>query len=164
MAVHILDDLKMLILLTIANGTPVMLRAALKDRWAHALDRGLLWSDGRPLLGKTKTIRGFLIALLLTTVSGTILGINWLGALLIALTALAGDLFSSFVKRRMGLPASSMALGLDQIPESLLPCLVGMAFLSLSVFDIAVIVGAFFAGELLLSRVLYRLHIRERPY
>jgi len=60
--VHIFDDLKMLILLTIANGTPVILRALLKDRWAQALDHGLLWSDGRPLLGKAKTIRGFLVA------------------------------------------------------------------------------------------------------
>ena len=35
----------------------------------------------------------------------------------------AGDLFSSFVKRRLDLASSSMAIGLDHIPESFFPLL-----------------------------------------
>ena len=34
---------------------------------------------------------------------------------------MAGDLFSSFVKRRLRLASSSMAIGLDHIPESSFP-------------------------------------------
>jgi hypothetical protein len=30
--------------------------------------------------------------------------------------------------------------------------------------DIALACAVFFAGELLLSRLLFRLHLRERPY
>jgi len=61
----------------------------------------------------------------------------------------------SFVKRRLGLAPSSQAVGLDQIPESLLP---------LTALDVAVATTLFFAGELLLSRLLYRWHVRDRPY
>lgn len=77
---------------------------------------------------------------------------------------MAGDVCSSFVKRRLGLPSSSRALGLDQIPESLFPLLACRQQLSLSVLDIAAIVEAFLIGELWLSRVLYGWHIRDRPY
>ena len=164
MEVHTIVALKMLALLTVANGTPVILRAVLKDRWAHALDGGLLWSDGRPLLGRSKTVRGLLLALLLTTACGHAMNIDWSIALPLALASVSGDLLSSFVKRRMGLASSSKALGLDQIPESLLPSLVGMILLSLSALDVIFVVTAFFAGELLISRVLYKLRIRERPY
>lgn len=77
---------------------------------------------------------------------------------------MAGDVFSSFVKRRLRLPASSRATGLDQIPESLLPLLVCRQLLALSLIDIAAIVGGFLIGEVWLSRVLYAWHIRDRPY
>jgi hypothetical protein len=34
----------------------------------------------------------------------------------------------------------------------------------LTTLDIAVVVVAFFLGEVLLSLLFYRLHLRERPY
>ena len=77
---------------------------------------------------------------------------------------MVGDLFSSFVKRRLKLPPSSQALGLDQIPESLLPLLACRDALSLTVAGIAIGVGIFFAGELVLSRLLFRVHLRDEPY
>ena len=78
--------------------------------------------------------------------------------------AMAGDLFSSFVKRRLGLPPSSRALGLDQIPESLLPLLVCRQSLSLTALDIGLAVAIFFVGELGISRLLYKAHLRDEPY
>ena len=77
---------------------------------------------------------------------------------------MAGDLLSSFAKRRLGRPSSSQALGLDQVPESLLPLLACRVPLGLGWLDVAVLVGVFLVGELLVSRLLYRLHIRDRPY
>jgi hypothetical protein len=59
---------------------------------------------------------------------------------------MAGDLLSSFVKRRLNLPPSSRATGLDQIPESLLPALVCRGALSSSGLDIAICVGVFLVG------------------
>jgi hypothetical protein len=36
--------------------------------------------------------------------------------------------------------------------------------LSLAIPDIALAVAAFFVGEILISRVLYKLHVRDQPY
>jgi hypothetical protein len=77
---------------------------------------------------------------------------------------MAGDLFSSFCKRRLGLPSSSRASGLDQIPESLLPLLACRDLLGLTAADIAVCVVMFVAGEVVLSRLLYAFRLRDRPY
>jgi CDP-2,3-bis-(O-geranylgeranyl)-sn-glycerol synthase len=77
---------------------------------------------------------------------------------------MAGDLLSSFLKRRLGLPPSSKASGFDQIPESLFPLLACQLPLSLTAVDILTGTAIFFVGEVLLSRVLFRLHVRDRPY
>jgi CDP-archaeol synthase len=77
---------------------------------------------------------------------------------------MAGDLLSSFTKRRLGMKPSSKATGLDQIPESLLPALMCWKHLSLSFIDVIALVGAFFVGEILLSLLLFKAHIRDRPY
>jgi CDP-2,3-bis-(O-geranylgeranyl)-sn-glycerol synthase len=57
-----------------------------------------------------------------------------------------------------------MVLGLDQIPESLLPTLVLKARLGLTAWDIAGVVFAFILLGLLLSRLLFGLRLRDRPY
>jgi CDP-2,3-bis-(O-geranylgeranyl)-sn-glycerol synthase len=36
--------------------------------------------------------------------------------------------------------------------------------LSLTAVDVAAAVGVFFVGEIVLSRLLFRMRIRERPY
>ena len=71
---------------------------------------------------------------------------------------------ASFLKRRLGLTVSSMALGLDQVPESLLPAIWMRAYAQLTATDILMVVLIFFVGELALSRVFFRLGLRERPY
>ena len=75
-----------------------------------------------------------------------------------------GDLFSSFVKRRFGIKESSMVIGLDQIPESLFPLLMVQDILGFSVQHVALAVVAFIIFELLVSRLLYWMHIRKQPY
>ena len=74
-----------------------------------------------------------------------------------------GDLLSSFVKRRLGMSSSSKFTGLDQIPEafSLVAC---MALLPLTPLSVAIGTFLFFVGALLLSRVFFKLNIRDRPY
>ena len=75
-----------------------------------------------------------------------------------------GDLTASFVKRRLGYASSDMALGLDQVPESLLPVLALAPFLGLTLWDIAAVVLIFSAATPIVSRLLFRLGIRDRPY
>lgn len=155
---------KLLCLLAVANGTPVLAKRLFGDVLAYPIDLGFKWRDGQPLLGSSKTVRGLVLATLATAVCSPLLGLEWRTGALVGGAAMAGDMFSSFVKRRMTLPASSRATGLDQIPESLLPLLVTRRLLSLTVLDIGVAVGAFMIGEMLLSRVLYAWHVRDRPY
>ena len=161
---HALTVAQLLVLLTLANGAPVIAKLILCDRFAMPLDGNRKFIDGKPLFGASKTIRGILVAVVATTAGALLLGLDAGIGLLVGITAMAGDLLSSFVKRRLGLAASSRATGLDQIPELLLPLLACRQALALSVADIALACALFFAGEILLSRLLFRLHVRERPY
>lgn len=156
--------LQLIILLALANGTPLVAKKLLGSRLAWPLDGGVTFVDGRPLLGASKTVRGVAAAVLATTVAAPLIGLSaGLGAV-IGTSAMAGDAVSSFVKRRLGLPPSSRATGLDQILESLFPALAGRAMLPLTAWDIVIVVVVFFVGEIVLSRALYRVHLRDRPY
>ncbi len=121
-------------------------------------------ADGQPLFGASKTIRGVFLAVLATAVAAGLGGLGCKIGALVGSAAMSGDLFSSFLKRRLGLPVSSRAVGLDQVPESLFPLLACRSALSLKVWNIAVVVLAFFFGEMLISRLLYKFRVRERPY
>jgi CDP-archaeol synthase len=155
---------QLLALLTVANGAPVVAKLILGAHLSSPLDLNGKFIDGKPLLGPTKTIRGLLIAIVATTACAPLLGLGIEIGLLVGATAMAGDLLSSFVKRRLNLPPSGRATGLDQIPESLFPLLACRASLELSALDILVVCALFFVGEILLSRLLFRLHVRDRPY
>jgi CDP-2,3-bis-(O-geranylgeranyl)-sn-glycerol synthase len=162
--VHPILILQLLGLLAIANGAPVVVKKCAGRTWSMPIDGNLQCPDGRRLLGPSKTIRGLVIAVLATAAVAGLFGLEWQTGLVVGSAAMAGDICSSFVKRRLGLPASSRALGLDQIPESLFPLLACREQLAISFLDMAAIVEAFVIGELWLSRVLYAWHIRDRPY
>jgi CDP-2,3-bis-(O-geranylgeranyl)-sn-glycerol synthase len=90
--------------------------------------------------------------------------LEWKTGLVVATMAMVGDLLSSFLKRRLDLPPSSRATGLDQIPECLFPALACRSTLGLTVLDILFVVLIFFVGEIVLSRLLFQWRIRNRPY
>jgi len=124
----------------------------------------LRFFDHRPLLGRSKTIRGVVASVALATLAAPAAGLPLTIGATIGMAAMAGDIFSSFVKRRLGMASSSQALGLDQIPESLLPLLAVQPALSLDVSEIVLVTAFFLVGELVLSRLLYAVHLRDRPY
>jgi CDP-2,3-bis-(O-geranylgeranyl)-sn-glycerol synthase len=155
---------KLTFLVIIANGAPIIARQLFGHRFAYPVDAGYQFIDGEPLLGRSKTLRGIAASIIATTGFALLIGFDWKIGLLIGSAAMLGDLFTSFIKRRLKKPVSSRAMGLDQIPESLLPMLACKDLLSLTFLDISAVVGLFFVSELLLSQILYRLHIRVRPY
>lgn len=161
---QLLHILQLLVLMTLANGTPIVAKKIFGPRFFFPLDAGTIFLDGRPLFGPSKTIRGILISVLITTASAPLIGLDLTIGAIVAGAAMAGDLFSSFVKRRLNSPPSSQALGLDQVPESLFPMLACRDALSLTIADIALGVGIFFIGALILSRFLFRAHLRDEPY
>jgi len=156
--------LKILFLLFLANGTPVIVKKILGSRLAYSLDGGKIFFDGRALFGNSKTIRGIISSVLVTSGGAVLIGYSIQTGALFSLASLSGDLISSFIKRRLDLPPSSRALGLDQLPESILPLLFCWQALNLDMPTAVAVVVIFFIGEIILSRVLYRLKVREHPY
>lgn len=153
-----------LLLLLVANGAPVVARKLFGRRFAWPVDAGVILSDGRPLFGRSKTWRGIFSSI------GLVSAVSWsmgygvaIGAAFGGL-AMIGDLSASYIKRRRGMVESSHARGLDTIPESLLPMVLMKSQLALNGLDIAAVVLLFFTIEEFVSPILYRLHIRERPY
>jgi len=161
---HPLAILQVMALLTVANGIPLIAKKMFGSHFARPVDAGVTFLDQRPLFGSSKTLRGVLMSILITTAIAPLVGVDPGVGTVVASAAMAGDLFSSFMKRRLNLPPSSQALGLDQVPESLFPLLACRFLLSLTAADIALGIGIFFVGELALSRLLYKAHLRDEPY
>jgi CDP-2,3-bis-(O-geranylgeranyl)-sn-glycerol synthase len=144
--------IKVLFLLLLANGTPVIVKKLLGSRLAFPLDGGKKFVDGRVFFGHSKTVRGIISSVLVTSVGAVLIGYSIQTGALFATASLSGDLVSSFIKRRLNIPPSSRALGLDQLP------------LDLDMPTAMTIVLIFFWGELVLSLILFRLNIRDHPY
>jgi CDP-diglyceride synthetase len=153
-----------LLLLIVANGAPVITSKLLGNRLARPIDNRLNLSDGYRLFGNSKTWRGLFSALFFTTAVAILWGLEPLTGVLFGALAMAGDLLTSFIKRRKGNVESSRARGLDAVPESLFPLCLLKDSLALNLGDITLIVGLFFLIEEFVSPVLYRLHIRNQPY
>lgn len=156
--------LQVFLLIIAANGAPIIGRLLMRGRWSMPLDHGAIFPDGRRVLGDSKTFRGVVFALLGSILAADVVGLSWATGLIVGGLAMVGDCFSSFIKRRLGYESGAMALGLDQILESLLPLLALWGPLSLSATGIVVTVVAFAAFELLFSPLLYKFHIRKHPY
>ena len=161
---HYVTVAQLLTLISLANGSPVVAKRILGQAYATPIDGNIRFADGRPLLGPSKTVRGVVASLLVTALGAPLIGLKFEIGLLVAATAMAGDLVSSFFKRRFGFASSSRATGLDQIPEALFPLLACRSVLSLTAIDIVVGCVIFFVGEILLSHLFFRLRLRDRPY
>jgi len=156
--------LQLLLLIIIANSSPVVARNMLGERWQTPIDFGIELRDGRPLLGRSKTWRGLIAACAACTLAAPLLGVHYLDGLAVALLAMAGDILASFLKRRLGYAPSSQSLLLDSLPEALLPALFLRKTFLLTWLEAAALVVLFAAIVRLTSPLLYRLGIRKRPW
>ena len=68
---------QLLILLTVANGTPVIAAKILGKTFAYPVDFGTAFCDGERLFGASKTLRGIVLAILLTSASAPLAGFDW---------------------------------------------------------------------------------------
>lgn len=157
-------SLELFVMLAIANGSPVVVARLFRDRGNWPVDGGRFGPDGRRLLGASKTWRGLISGSLGCILFAVWTGFDWLFGALFGLLSLFGDLASSFIKRRMGLASSARALGLDQLPESLLPMLLAWYWLAIPLGQ-AIAIGILFAlANVVFSPLLYRLGIRRQPH
>ena len=147
--------LVLVMLVVIANVTPVIFSLLLAKRWNAPIDGGLRLYDRRPLLGPSKTIRGVLASVLTTTLLAPSFGFAPAAGAGFAGLAMLGDMFSSFVKRRLGIASSRSAPLLDQLPESLLPLWLMQPVVGGTIAEILAAAAIFSLIDLVLSR-LYR--------
>jgi len=158
------EFLQLLSLIIIANGAPILTRWLLNDAFKLAVDLGQKLPDNRRVFGSSKTWRGIFAAILTTTVAALLYGYAPETGMLIATYAMFGDLFSSFIKRRMSMQPSSMVPFLDQVPESLFTALMMMDVFDLDAMAVMLLVLTFVILELALSHILYKWGIRKKPY
>jgi len=157
--------LKIILLVLCANGAPILARRLFPATvLSRAIDNGMVLSDQSPLLGASKTWRGIIASLFLTSLLALLMGLTLLDGFLIAVFAMSGDLISSFIKRRLGYPVSSKVTVLDQVPESLLPWIYVTVTYQLPLYYPVLGIIAFFILELLLSKILYKWGVRKHPY
>lgn len=152
------------IMIVTANAAPILLRRLLGRRLSVPVDFGRRFFDNKPLFGTSKTWVGIAGILVAAVSVAALLQLDLVIGFLAGTGVLLGDLFSSFLKRRLGMKVSGMAIGLDQVPESLFPYLLVMERMNIPLLEIAVAVLTFTVFELLVSRFLYWLHIRKQPY
>jgi CDP-2,3-bis-(O-geranylgeranyl)-sn-glycerol synthase len=151
MNAHII--IKLVLLLVITNGAPVIARLLLRRRFNQPLDGNLKFVDGRPLLGPAKTVRGIVSAMLLTAMTATLFDLTPLQGLLFALLGMSGDLLSSFIKRRLGITSSRSAPLLDQLPETVLPLWVMHPVLEETLQEACIAILVFFVIDWFISKL-----------
>jgi CDP-2,3-bis-(O-geranylgeranyl)-sn-glycerol synthase len=143
-------------LVLIANGAPVLAAYWLGSLGAATVDRGVSLRDGQPLLGSHKTWRGVAATFVATELAAWPLGLSFGVGLALAAGAVAGDLASSFLKRRLRLQPGADAPGLDEAAEALFPAIIAKWMLGLSWLDVAAMVLGFTAVHFVLARVWRR--------
>ncbi len=153
-----------LALLVTVNGAPVLAAAVLGRRLDRPLDGGRVLADGNPLFGPSKTFRGITSALVAGALVAVLLGLPVEAGLLAAAAAMAGDLLSSFTKRRLGQEPSARFVILDQLPESLLPALVLIPWLGYGIGGAALSSLLFAALCLPLSWCMFQIGLRQQPH
>ncbi len=123
----------------VANALPVIVSGVIRER--HPLDFGLKFIDGKRLLGKNKSIEGFiagatgglLVGCVYASVTHNIAWITY-GAVS-GVGAMIGDSLNSFVKRRLGIRSGDPFIPMDQLSFIL------VAYILVSVFRVDNAVG-----------------------
>ncbi len=112
-----------LLLLVIANTVAWAAALVFGEELAAPLDFGITLRDGSRLLGDHKTWRGLISAAVACGAMTQSLDLGLLRGAAFGTLAVLGDAAASFVKRRLRLAPGTEVLGLDQLPEALVPLL-----------------------------------------
>lgn len=145
-----------------ANAIPVLLGGG------RPIDGGKMFSDGRPVFGSHKTIRGFFSGLIVGTIVGfglsLVIQYSVLLGFTVSLGALLGDLFEAFVKRRLGYaPGASFPVA-DQL-DFVLGALLFSLLVSPPSWQVAVVVLVVTPPiHLLTNFVAYHLGVKKEPW
>jgi CDP-diglyceride synthetase len=147
-------EFKLLLILITANGVPIILRYGLRNTFSYPVDGGLLLADGYPLFGYAKTWRGIFSGITTASIITILFGFPLLFGITFSLLSLLGDLLSSFIKRRLKRPPSTPCIGIDQLPEALLPLIVGTYWLDYQIDTVLIVTLSFFIVNLFIPTLI----------
>ena len=152
-----------------ANAIPVIFGGGLP------IDCGRFFFDRKPIFGAHKTIRGFFSGLLVGTLVGVLQ--NLLSSFEIvpfeypilfgfttSLGALIGDLFESFIKRRLNLKPGALFPIVDQLDFIIGSLLFSLFILPPSLITIILIVIITPPIHLLTNFIAYQIGIKKTPW
>jgi predicted MPP superfamily phosphohydrolase len=148
----VLIVIKTIVFLLWVNLLPPLASIIWGERFNKPVDGGRLCFDQHPVFGDHKTIRGILVSLLGGTAAAPLLGVDFRVAAAASLLTMAGDLLSSFIKRRLNIPSGSNIIVLDQSFESLFPVLFLRKYLQLTWMQVLLILLCFIPAAYLGSR------------
>ena len=146
----------------VANAAPLLFGGG------KTLDGGRKLSDGQPIFGSHKTIRGVIAGIL----AGTVIGLGEslvdprlaLAGFMIALGAVLGDLLGAFVKRRLHVEPGKAFPILDQLDFVLGALIFGYYFLPLGLYSIILYVVVTPPIHLGTNYGAYRLGIKKTQW
>lgn len=135
------------------------------------MDFGRRFIDGKPLFGSHKTLRGFFSGL----IAGTAIGLvqsslpffqptHMLLGFVLSLGGLAGDLFHSFIKRRLNIPPGRSFPVADQLDFVLGALLFSFFVLPPSPLITLIILIVTPPIHLLTNYAAYRLGLKKEPF
>jgi CDP-2,3-bis-(O-geranylgeranyl)-sn-glycerol synthase len=165
-ATVIIEAMKFIFPAYCANAVPVIAGGG------RPMDFGKNFFDGKPVLGKNKTFRGFFFGLAIGIFVGAVESLVFsypfpfsvLFSVLTPLGALCGDLAGAFLKRRLGIAPGDLLPIIDQIDF-----VVGALFFSLPLavmyLELAVAVIIITPPIHLLTNFLaYKLKLKKNPW
>ncbi|MCD6522937.1 MAG: CDP-2,3-bis-(O-geranylgeranyl)-sn-glycerol synthase [Candidatus Diapherotrites archaeon] len=153
----------------VANGSAVILKGN------TPIDQGIKFVDGRPLFGRGKTVKGFILSVILGTAIGAFQALVsndasiYLLGFLLALGAMVGDTFGSFMKRRFNLKRGEAAPLLDQwdfifgaLFFNWIGTYVGIPFPEISIVLTVLVMTAFL--HVLFNYAAFKLKLKKEPW
>ncbi len=140
------------------------------------IDFGKSFFDGRPLLGKGKTLKGtfsgialaFLAVLAISAVfpqTEAVLGASYLyyGTLL-AIGAVAGDFAGSFIKRRLGIERGKSVLILDQLDFVIGGFALGLLLVTPSLLEVVFLLAFTMIWHVIGNHIAFFARIKKDPW
>ena len=161
-AIVIVEALKFIFPAYCANAVPVIAGGG------RPMDFGKNFFDGKPVLGKNKTFRGFFFGLTVGVAVGLVewvlFGYPFLFSVLSPLGALLGDLAAAFLKRRLGIAPGGLLPIVDQV-DFVIGALLFSLPLSMIYWELAVAVIIITPPIHLLTNFLaYKLKLKKKPW
>ncbi len=161
-AVLIFEALKFIFPAYCANAAPVL------GGGGKPMDFGKNFFDGKPILGRNKTFRGFFFGLAIGFSVGIVecllFDYPWLFSALSPLGALLGDLAGAFLKRRLGIAPGGLLPVVDQV-DFVVGALVFSVPLGVVSWELAVAVLLITPPIHLLTNFLaYKLRLKRNPW